>query len=103
METVAKGRTSQALDKLMDLQPSEARLVENYPSPSNKTSKNELPISKNSLKIRAIDSRYVQIHDVIEVMRGSKISVDGIVIAGASSVDESLITGIQTCKKYTLK
>ena len=35
METVAKGRTSEALDKLMDLQPSQARLVQDYVAPSD--------------------------------------------------------------------
>ena len=35
METIAKGRTSQALDKIMDLPPSQARLVQDYDAPSD--------------------------------------------------------------------
>ncbi len=81
METIAKGKTSQALDKLMDLAPSVARLVENWDE------------NNNIRKIREIDARLIQLNDILEVPRGSKCPCDGIIIFGQSSLDESLITG----------
>ena len=85
METIAKAKTSKALDKLMDLQPSTAKLVTNY---------NDNNINNNdSIKIRIIDSRLLQKDDIIEVTRGSKCPCDGTVLKGSSKMDESLITG----------
>eukprot|EP01084_Bolivina_argentea_P202155 345461_1 len=88
METIAKGKTSQALDKLMDLAPSVARLVENWDN-DNDSNEHEHKV----LKIREIDARLIELNDILEVPRGSKCPCDGIILSGISSMDESLITG----------
>lgn len=73
-EAVAKGQTSQAIRKLLGLQPKTARIIRNR-------KELEIPIDQ------------VIIGDVIIIRPGEKIPVDGIVISGASSVDESMISG----------
>jgi len=106
METIAKGKTSQALDKLMDLAPSAARLVENWPDDvdhhaeeaeqgdkGNDGKEQNAEHERRSLKIREIDARYIQLNDILEVPRGNKCPCDGIIVQGESSLDESLITG----------
>eukprot|EP01084_Bolivina_argentea_P202157 345464_1 len=87
-EKIAKGKTSQALDKLMDLAPSVARLVENWDN-DNDSNEHEHKV----LKIREIDARLIELNDILEVPRGSKCPCDGIILSGISSMDESLITG----------
>jgi len=74
LEAKAKGRTSDAIKKLMGLQPKTARVVKNG---------RETDI--------AIED--VIVGDVIVVRPGEKIPVDGIVVEGNSSVDESMLTG----------
>lgn len=74
LEAVAKGKTSQAIKKLMNLQPKYATVVRDGEH-------EEIPIEK------------VSINDKILVKPGEKIAVDGLVIKGNSSVDESMITG----------
>jgi len=74
LEAVAKGRTSEAIKKLMGLQAKTARVVRNG---------EEVDI--------AIEE--VEVGDVIVVRPGEKIPVDGKVIDGNSSVDESMLTG----------
>jgi P-type Cu+ transporter len=74
LETKAKGRTSEAIRKLMGLQPKTARVLKNG---------------------KAIDIPIEQVvkGDIIVVRPGEKIPVDGIVAKGNSAVDESMITG----------
>jgi Cu+-exporting ATPase len=74
LEAKAKGKTSQALKKLMSLQANTARVIRNGA---------EMDIS--------IDD--VVLDDVILVRPGEKIPVDGVVLEGHSSVDESMLTG----------
>jgi Cu+-exporting ATPase len=74
LEARAKGKTSDAIKKLMGLQPKTATVVRN-----NKEI--EIPIED------------VQIKDIVIVKPGEKISVDGEVVYGESFVDESMITG----------
>ncbi len=74
LEEKAKGKTSDAIKKLINLQPQKAIVLRN----SNEI---EIPV-KN-----------VQINDIILVKPGGKIPVDGEVIEGESYVDESMITG----------
>ena len=74
LETKAKGRTSEAIKKLIGLQPKIATVIRN-----NKEI--EMPIED------------VQVGDNILVRPGEKIPVDGEVVDGESYVDESMITG----------
>src|SRR3970282_2587708 len=74
MEGKARGRTSEAIEKLIGLQPKTARVVRG-------ASEVEIPIDE------------VIVGDVVVVRPGSKIPVDGVVTEGASAVDESMITG----------
>ncbi|MGG1559832.1 HAD-IC family P-type ATPase, partial [Geobacillus thermoleovorans] len=73
-EALAKGRTTEAISKLVSLQAKEATVIRNG-------EEMKVPLEE------------VVIGDTILVKPGEKIPVDGTVIAGASSVDESMITG----------
>lgn len=74
LEARAKGNTSQAIKNLMNLSPKTAIVLRN---------KKEIEIHIDEVKL----------NDIILVKPGSKIPVDGIIIEGSSSVDESMITG----------
>jgi Cu+-exporting ATPase len=74
LEAKTKGRTSDAIKKLMGLQAKTARVIKNGAVV-------ELPIDQ------------VVVGDTIVVRPGEKIPVDGQVSKGQSSVDESMITG----------
>jgi P-type Cu+ transporter len=74
LEAGAKGRTSEAIKKLVGLQPRTATVLED-------DREIETPIQN------------VQVDDIILVKPGEKIPVDGVVIDGSSYVDESMITG----------
>ena len=73
-EALAKGRSSEAMKKLLNLQPKTARVLRNG-------TELELP------------SDEVLIGDLISVRPGEKVPVDGEVTSGGSYVDESMITG----------
>jgi Cu+-exporting ATPase len=73
-EARAKGRTSEAIKKLIGLQPRTARIIRDG---------KELDIPVET----------VEIGDLILVRPGEKIPVDGVVKEGYSSVDESMISG----------
>ncbi len=73
-EAVAKGKTSEAIKKLMGLQPKTARLLRHG-------QEIDVPIEE------------VEIGDIIVVRPGEKIPVDGKIIEGHSSIDESMLTG----------
>ena len=74
LESIAKGKTSEAVKKLLQLSAKNATVIRN-----NKEMK--IPISE------------VVVGDVIIVKPGEKIPVDGTVIDGSSSIDESMVTG----------
>jgi P-type Cu+ transporter len=74
LEARAKGRTSRALRRLMDLRPRTARVVR----------------GGEEVEIPAQD---VQVGDLVVVRPGERIPVDGEVLEGRSTVDESMVTG----------
>jgi Cu+-exporting ATPase len=74
LETKAKGRTSEAIKKLVGLQ-----------------AKNAIVLKENMEVEVPIED--VQINDVVLVKPGGKIPVDGVVVYGESYVDESMVTG----------
>ncbi|MCJ7654993.1 MAG: copper ion binding protein, partial [Dehalococcoidia bacterium] len=74
LEARAKGQTSEAIKKLIGLKPKTATVIRDG---------KEMEISVDD----------VQVEDLILVRPGERISVDGIVRQGYSSVDESMITG----------
>ena len=74
LEAVTKGRTSEAIKKLMGLAPKTAIVI-------HEGNEIEIPIEE------------VEVGDVILVRPGDKIPVDGEVIEGHTSVDESMLTG----------
>ncbi len=74
LEARATGQTNEAIRKLIGLQPRTARVI-------RAGQEVELPIEQ------------VQVSDELIVRPGEKIPVDGVVLSGLSSVDESMITG----------
>lgn len=74
LEVKARGRTSEAIKRLIGLQPKTARVVRNG---------EEIDI--------AIEQ--VQLGDHVRIRPGEKISVDGVVVEGRTAVDESMLTG----------
>jgi Cu+-exporting ATPase len=74
LEIKAKGRTSQAIKKLIGLQAKTARVI-------REGVERDIPVEE------------VVADDVLVVRPGEKIAVDGKIVAGASAVDESMITG----------
>ena len=74
LETRAKGQTSEAIKKLIGLQAKTATIIKNG-------SEVEIPVEE------------VAIGDKVLVRPGEKIPVDGMVIDGTSTIDESMVTG----------
>ena len=74
LENVSKGKTSEAIKKLMSLQSKRANLFRNG-------------------KIVTVDIEEVEVGDVLLIKPGESIPTDGVVIDGISSVDEAMLTG----------
>ena len=74
LEARAKGRTSDAIRKLMSLRPRTARILD-------AAGEREVPVEE------------VRVGDVLVVRPGEQLPVDGTVLEGRSSIDESMITG----------
>ncbi len=74
LEAITKGKTSEALKKLLGLAPKTAIIIQDG-------MEKEIPIDE------------VEIGDIILVKPGTKIPVDGVVTEGHSAVDEAMLTG----------
>jgi Cu+-exporting ATPase len=74
LEARAQGKASDAIRKLMALEPATARVIRNL-------FEREIPLAE------------VRVGDVVVVKPGERVPVDGIVKAGASEIDESMLTG----------
>ena len=74
LEAIAKGKTSEAIKKLLNLSPKIATVIRDG----------------KEIKIKVDD---VIVGDIIIVRPGEKVPVDGNIIEGSSTIDESMITG----------
>ena len=74
LEMRARGKTSQAIQRLIGLQPKTARVIRNGVE-------QDLPIAQ------------IGLDETLRVRPGERIAVDGVIIDGHSSVDESMLTG----------
>jgi len=77
MEALAKGKASDLVTKLLEMQPMTAILLQEATGGVE----------------RVIDINLVQPGDLLRVLPGGKIPTDGIIAFGSTSVDESMITG----------
>jgi Cu+-exporting ATPase len=74
LEHISKGRASEAVRKLLDLQPRMAHVIRDG-------TETEVPVES------------VKVGDILVIRPGERIPVDGVVADGASAVDQSAITG----------
>lgn len=74
LEAKAKGKTSEAINKLIDLAPKKALILRDNI---------EVEISVEELKLK----------DIVIVKPGASIPADGVIISGNTSIDESMLTG----------
>jgi len=74
LETISKGKTSEAIKKLIGLTPKTAIVVVDQ-------QEIEIPVEE------------IEIGDVVIVKPGGKVAVDGIIVEGFSTIDESMLTG----------
>jgi Cu+-exporting ATPase len=74
LEARAKGRTSEAIKKLMGLRAKTARVI------------------RDGIEVE-VPADDVRVGDVVIVKPGEKIPVDGVVVEGRSAIDESMLTG----------
>ncbi|KAG6415903.1 hypothetical protein SASPL_123322 [Salvia splendens] len=80
LEVLAKGKTSDALAKLTELAPETACLL-------------TLDSAGNIISETEIDTKLIEKNDILKIVPGAKIPVDGLVIDGQCHVNESMITG----------
>ena len=74
LELKARGQTNSAIRALLNLVPPEATVIRNG-------HEQKIPLE------------HVELNDILKVIPGEKIPVDGVVIKGHSTIDESMITG----------
>lgn len=74
LETLARGKTSEAIKKLVGLNPKTATVI----------------IGNHEIEMSVEE---IEVGDIVVVRPGGKIAVDGIVVEGYSSLDESMLTG----------
>lgn len=78
LETRAKGKTAQAVKKLMELKPVSANLY-------TQTQQGET--------VKSVPVEDVKVGDILLVKPGEKIPVGGTIVYGSSTIDESMLTG----------
>lgn len=106
LENRAKGQTSRALSRLMSLAPSTATIYAD-PIAAEKAAENwakskDVPASKisegqessgSAWEEKVVPTELLQVDDIVLLRPGDKIPADGILVRGATYVDESMVTG----------
>ncbi|OGZ36874.1 MAG: hypothetical protein A3I88_03745 [Candidatus Portnoybacteria bacterium RIFCSPLOWO2_12_FULL_39_9] len=93
-EALMKGRASEAIKKLIGLQPKTARRLKIPNSKSQITNKFQITNHKfQTEEYEEAPISEIKVGDVLMVKPGEKIPVDGKIIEGDSEIDESMVTG----------
>ena len=79
LEEYTVSKTRSGIEKLVDLSPTKGTLIKNY----NEANETEMEISADS----------IDVGNILKVVPGEVIPVDGIIISGESSIDQSVMTG----------
>ncbi|ADC47711.1 heavy metal translocating P-type ATPase [Methanobrevibacter ruminantium M1] len=79
LEEYTVSKTRAGIEKLVDLTPRKGRLIENY----NKSNESE----------REISADLIEVGDILKVVPGETVPVDGKIISGETSIDQSVLTG----------
>ena len=87
IEAGAKRKASETISRLMQLSPREGRKLE--VSPDQAVSNDRLHLAARKM----VPVSSIRPGDLLEVIPGEKISVDGLVLTGVSEADESMLTG----------
>ena len=107
LENRAKGQTSKALSRLMNLAPPMATICADpiaatkaaeesdlrSASQGEKTTSNEKEVSDSAMEEKTIPTELIEVGDIVILKPGDKIPADGIVMRGESYVNESMVTG----------
>ncbi|MBD2429742.1 MULTISPECIES: heavy metal translocating P-type ATPase [Fischerella] len=89
LEKQARGRVTAAFKNLLDLQPQLARLI---PKRSVETRGGASP-QPSLTEVIEIPAEQVRVGEWLQVLPGDKVPVDGVVIDGQTTIDESMLTG----------
>ena len=92
LESYATNRTSRVLSALTAMQPTKAILLENMQT-SNCCEDESSTCSSKMTTEREIDTKLIQVGDMLKVLPGMQVPVDGHVVLGETAIDESMITG----------
>lgn len=79
LELSARGKTSAAITKLLELTPREAILLEATKGGDDRE--------------RRVATELIQVGDLLKVLPGARVPADGVVVRGEAYVDESMVTG----------
>ena len=79
LEEYTVSKTKAGIEKLIDLSPTKGTLIKNY----NLDSETEL----------VVPADLIRVGDILKVVPGEIIPVDGVIISGESSIDQSVMTG----------
>ncbi|BAU08213.1 heavy metal translocating P-type ATPase [Fischerella sp. NIES-3754] len=89
LEKQARGRVTAAFKNLLDLQPQLARLI---PKRSVET-RDGASLQPSLTEVIEVPAEQVRVGEWLQVLPGDKIPVDGVVIDGQTTIDESMLTG----------
>lgn len=95
LETKSTDRIRSALSAIVDLKPITAQLLIG-------TENTTLCAESSGCNTREVRVEEVQVGDIVVIRAGEKVPVDGVVVSGSSSVDESSLTGESLVDLYLM-
>ena len=93
LEAWARREALSSFQALIALQPQTARLVRNTTIASDEETLNDLNPNPNPSEAIGIPVEHLRLGEWVQVLPGEQIPVDGILVAGSSTLDESMLTG----------